>query len=68
MFWSLAYCDWDLQKQPTKEEAVKTVVDRLHPGAVILLHAVSPANAAALPEIIDTAREMGYVFKDLNER
>ncbi len=68
VFWSLAYYDWDLQKQPTKEEAVETVVSRLHPGAVILLHAVSPANAAALPEIIDAAREMGYAFKALDER
>ena len=68
VFWSLAYYDWDLQKQPTEEEAVKTVVSRLHPGAVILLHAVSPANAAALPEIIDRAREMGYTFKSLDGR
>lgn len=67
VFWSLAYYDWDLQKQPTKEEAIETVVSRLHPGAVILLHAVSPANAAALPEIIDTAREMGYAFKGLDD-
>ena len=68
VFWSLAYYDWDLQKQPSEEEAVRTVLSRLHPGAVILLHAVSPANAAALPEIIDGAREMGYEFRALDER
>ena len=68
VFWSLAYYDWDLEKQPGVEKAIDTVVSRLHPGAVILLHAVSPDNAAALPEIIDRAREMGYEFRALNER
>ena len=68
VFWSLAYYDWDLDKQPGVETAVDTVVSRLHPGAVILLHAVSPDNAAALPEIIDKAREMGYAFRALDER
>lgn len=67
VFWSLAYFDWDLDNQPGADEAYETVISRLHPGAVILLHAVSPANAAALPEIIDTAREMGYEFRALNE-
>ncbi|MBQ6067131.1 MAG: polysaccharide deacetylase family protein [Clostridia bacterium] len=68
VFWSLAYYDWDLDKQPGVDNAIDTVVSRLHPGAVILLHAVSPDNAAALPRIIDKAREMGYTFRALNER
>ena len=68
VFWSLAYYDWDLEKQPGADKAFDTVIARLHPGAVILLHAVSPSNAEALPRIIDTARAMGYVFKALNER
>lgn len=67
VFWSLAYFDWDLDNQPGEEQAYETVISRLHPGAVILLHSVSPDNAAALPRIIDTAREMGYQFKALNE-
>ena len=67
VFWALAYFDWDLEKQPGVEKACETVIERLHPGAVILLHAVSPDNAAALPNIIDTARSMGYEFKALNE-
>ena len=68
VFWSLAYYDWDLEKQPGADKAFDTVIARLHPGAVILLHAVSPSNAEALPRIIDTARAMGYEFKALNER
>lgn len=63
VFWSVAYEDWDLDNQRGKEYAINTVTSRLHPGAVILLHSVSPDNAAALGDIIDWAREDGYTFK-----
>lgn len=68
VFWSLAYFDWDPDNQPGEEAAFETVIGRLHPGAVILLHAVSSSNADALPRIIDEARRMGYEFRALNER
>ena len=47
--------------------AFETVTARLHPGAVILLHAVSPDNSAALGRIIDYARQQGYTFKSLRD-
>ncbi|MDR1628824.1 MAG: polysaccharide deacetylase family protein [Oscillospiraceae bacterium] len=65
VFWSVAYGDWDLDNQKGKDYAVSTVTARLHPGAVILLHSVSPDNAAALGDIIDWARAKGYTFKSL---
>jgi len=43
------------------------VLSRIHPGAVILLHSVSPDNAGALGDIIDSAVSRGYVFKSLEE-
>ena len=67
IFWSAAYADWDTAKQPTKENAVNTVTSRYHNGAVILLHAVSQANADGLAEMIDIARQQGYEFKTLDE-
>ena len=66
VFWSLAYADWDLGSQKGAQYALETVTARLHPGAVILLHSVSPDNANALADIIDRAREMGYEFKTLD--
>lgn len=66
-FWSVAYSDWDVNKSKGKDYAVKTVMDRLHPGAVILLHSVSQDNAEALGEIIDSARAQGYEFRSLDE-
>jgi len=67
VFWSVAYNDWNVDKIQGKDYAVKTVMERLHPGAIILLHSVSRDNAAALPEIIDRARAEGYAFKALTQ-
>ena len=67
VFWSLAYADWDLNNQKGKNYAYEKVVSRLHPGAVILLHSVSPDNANALSPIIDEARRQGYKFLSLRD-
>ena len=67
VFWSLAYADWDLNNQKGADFAYETVMSRLHSGAVILLHSVSPDNANALADIIDSARAQGYVFKSLRD-
>ncbi len=67
VFWSLAYSDWDLNNQKGEQYAFDKVVSRLHPGAVILLHSVSPDNANALDDIIDEAKRQGYKFKSLRD-
>lgn len=67
VFWSLAYSDWDLSNQKGEQYAFDKVVSRLHPGAVILLHSVSPDNANALDDIIDEAKRQGYKFKSLRD-
>lgn len=67
VFWSLAYADWDTENQKGAMYAYETVLARLHPGAVILLHSVSSDNANALADIIDTARSRGYEFRSLEE-
>ncbi len=65
VFWSSAYADWDVKNPKGKQYAFDTVTSRLHPGCVLLLHAVSPDNAEALGDIIDYAHSVGYVFKAL---
>ncbi|MGN0572033.1 MAG: polysaccharide deacetylase family protein [Candidatus Fimenecus sp.] len=67
VFWSVAYADWDLDNQKGADYAFETVTSRLHPGAVILLHSVSPDNAEALGRIIDWAKQEGYTFKSLRD-
>ncbi|MBQ7668448.1 MAG: delta-lactam-biosynthetic de-N-acetylase [Clostridia bacterium] len=65
VFWSFAYRDWETDNQKGTDYALNTVINSLHPGEVLLLHAVSKDNANALPRIIEKAREMGYTFGEL---
>ncbi|MBP1153367.1 MULTISPECIES: delta-lactam-biosynthetic de-N-acetylase [unclassified Paenibacillus] len=67
VFWSIAYKDWDTKVQKGWAYAYENVMTQLHPGAVILLHAVSKDNAEALGKIIDDARKQGYEFKSLDQ-
>ena len=67
VFWSVAYRDWNRNEQQGAEYSFNTVTSRLHPGAVIVLHAVSNDNTEALGAIIDYAHENGYTFKSLDE-
>ncbi len=67
IFWSVAYADWDVNKQPSKEAAFSKLIPRVHPGAVLLLHNTSKTNSEILDELIQKYREMGYEFKSLHE-
>lgn len=67
VFWSLSYSDWDTDNQKGADYAFDRVTKRLHPGAIILLHAVSSDNARALGKIIDFATSNGYIFKSLED-
>ena len=67
IFWSLAYEDWDNDKQPDEQYAIKKLLSNTHNGAVILLHPTSATNAKILPILIDKWKEMGYRFGTLDE-
>ncbi|MEA4924974.1 MAG: delta-lactam-biosynthetic de-N-acetylase [Syntrophomonadaceae bacterium] len=62
VFWSIAFMDWDPNKQPGAEFSYKHVLANIHPGAVILLHAISQSDTEALDRIISDLRAQGYVF------
>ena len=66
VFWSFAYKDWLADDVRGADYAVSQVVPYFHNGAILLLHAVSADNAAALGRIIDSAREQGYEFASLD--
>lgn len=66
-FWSLAYVDWYQDKQPSREEALKKLLGRIHPGAIVLLHSTSSTNAQILDELLTKWEEMGYQFKSLDQ-
>lgn len=67
IFWSASYADWDTSAQKGADYAFQKITPRLHPGAIILLHAVSSDNAAAMGRIIDFARGEGYEFSTLDK-
>ncbi|MCC0647510.1 delta-lactam-biosynthetic de-N-acetylase [Clostridioides sp. ZZV15-6598] len=66
IFWSFAYRDWDTEKQPSREEAKKKIMDNLHDGSILLLHAVSKTSTEILSDFISDARRLGYNFELLN--
>ena len=63
LFWSFAYADWDPEKQTAPAQALAKLEERLHPGSIYLLHAVSATNAKILGDFIDYSRNAGYVFE-----
>jgi len=65
IFWSLAYRDW-IPLPGGAEESYQTIMERIHPGAVILMHAVSKDNQDALQRIIDGIRAKGYEFAPID--
>ncbi|MCL2462906.1 MAG: polysaccharide deacetylase family protein, partial [Defluviitaleaceae bacterium] len=44
ILWSIAYKDWNVNDQPSREEAFSKLMGRLHPGAILLLHSTSATN------------------------
>ncbi len=67
IFWSVAYRDWDPNDQPSREKAMNYLTTRIHPGAIILMHAVSKTNAEIMDELLTTWESRGYTFKTLDE-
>ena len=65
IMWSLAYVDWNIHGQKGWQYAYEEILDRIHPGAIILMHSVSSDNAKALDHLIPALREKGYEFKSL---
>ena len=66
-FWSLAYVDWYTNQQKGSQYAYDNIMQRIHPGAIILLHTVSKDNADALEDVIKDLKKKGYKFKSLDE-
>ncbi|NYE58356.1 polysaccharide deacetylase family sporulation protein PdaB [Carboxydothermus ferrireducens] len=59
--WSVDSLDW---KNPGEEIILKRVLDSIHPGAIILMHASDTCKQTGqvLPEIIKELKKQGYTF------
>ena len=67
VFWSTTYKDWERNVSKGADYAYDNIVNHVHDGAILLLHAVSKDNAEALGRIIDTLRAEGYTFCSLDD-
>ena len=66
VFWSLAYVDWNNDKQPTADHAFSKLLPRIHNGAVVLLHSTSQTNAEILDELLTLWEQQGYTFYSID--
>lgn len=66
VMWSSAYDDWDKEKQNREEYGKKKIINNIHNGAVILLHATSKDNSNILKPVIETLQSKGYTFKNID--
>lgn len=67
VFWSVAFKDWEVNRQRGWEHSYHQMMKQIHPGAIVLLHAVSEDNAKALEKVIVDLKKRGYSFKSLDE-
>ena len=67
IFWSMAYVDFDVNKQPGKQYVVEHFKKYTHNGAIPLMHNVSQSNAEALDEVITNLKKEGYQFESLKK-
>lgn len=67
VMWSFAYADWDNEKQPSREYAMKKILDNVHNGEVMLLHPTSSTNAEIMKDLIVNLKDQGFKFKTVEE-
>jgi peptidoglycan-N-acetylmuramic acid deacetylase len=67
VFWSLAFPDWDTNRQRGWQYSYNQIMKQIHPGSILLLHTVSKDNSDALGKVIDDLKKRGYVFKSLDD-
>lgn len=63
IMWSIDTIDW---KRPHSEVIKKRVLNKLHNGAIILMHPTEP-TAKALPDLIRKIHERGYSIVTVSE-
>lgn len=63
-FWSHAY--YDYAADVSKQEALTSLMDHYHNGAIYLLHPSNKGNYLAMDEFIKNMKNLGYEFKTVD--
>lgn len=62
--WSHAY--YDYANDVSRSEALKTLMDHYHEGAIYLLHPSNKGNFQAMDAFVKNMKELGYTFKTVD--
>lgn len=63
-FWSHAY--YDYARDVSGSEALKTLMDHYHEGAIYLLHPSNKGNYEAMETFVKNMKKLGYTFKTVD--
>lgn len=63
-FWSHAY--YDYASDVSKDEALKSLMDHYHNGAIYLLHPSNKGNYLAMDTFIKNMKDLGYEFRTVD--
>ncbi len=63
VFWSLAFLDWKVDQQRGWQYAHNNVMTMIHPGSILLLHAISKDNAEHLRKSLMICARKGIILK-----
>lgn len=63
-FWSHAY--YDFAEDVSKQEALTSMMDHYHNGAIYLLHPSNKGNYLAMDEFIKNMKDLGYEFRTVD--
>lgn len=66
VLWSVAIVDWKQSPKLDVQACTAKVLERVHPGAIILFHITNPGTPEMLRQVIPTLKEQGYNFGALN--
>ena len=58
--------EWNQEDQPSHDEALIKLADRIHPGAIVLLHSTSQTYGGLwiMDELLARWEEMEYIASD----
>ncbi len=65
VLWSLAIVDWQTKPKLNVQACTDKILERVHPGAIMLFHITNPGTPEMLRQVIPALQDKGYTFGEL---
>ncbi len=62
VLWSLAIVDWQSKPKLDVQACTNKILERVHPGAIMLFHITNPGTPEMLRQVIPALQDKGYSF------